>query len=164
MQISSLQSLHITNTWTASFMRCRRHSFINTQAYVEWWQRNIIYQQMSMNMHGISSPSSWLGLVHNITLSQKTSHLWFAITLTHMNTFWYFFGRNVTDKVSNQKMLYCATSNNVCFCTTWQTEKHENRIFHSTAVSVHCQNSTSCSLISSIFLTRDSYSWCCTTL
>jgi len=30
-----------------------------------------------------------------------------------------FFGTNVTDKVSNQKMLYCATSNNLCFCTTW---------------------------------------------
>jgi len=26
-------------------------------------------------------------------------------------------------------MLYCATSNDVCFCTTWQTEKHENCIF-----------------------------------
>jgi len=33
-----------------------------------------------------------------------------------------FFGRSVTDKVSNQKTLYCATSNNVCFCTTWQNE------------------------------------------
>ena len=31
-----------------------------------------------------------------------------------------YFSRNVTDKVSNQKTLYCATSNNVCFCTTWQ--------------------------------------------
>jgi len=31
-----------------------------------------------------------------------------------------FFGTNVTDKVSNQKALYYATSNNVCFCTTWQ--------------------------------------------
>jgi len=29
-----------------------------------------------------------------------------------------FFGRNVTDKVGNQKTLYCATSNNLCFCTT----------------------------------------------
>jgi len=29
------------------------------------------------------------------------------------------FGRNVTDKVSNQKTLYYATSNNLCFCTTW---------------------------------------------
>jgi len=40
-----------------------------------------------------------------------------------------FFGRNVTDKVINQKTLYCATSNKVCFCTTWQMAKHENRIF-----------------------------------
>jgi len=31
-----------------------------------------------------------------------------------------FFGRNVTDKVGNQKTLYYATSNNLCFCTTWQ--------------------------------------------
>jgi len=30
-----------------------------------------------------------------------------------------FFGRNVTDKVGNQKMLYYATSNNLCFCTIW---------------------------------------------
>jgi len=32
-----------------------------------------------------------------------------------------FFGRNVTDKVSNQKTLYYATSSNLCFCTTWQS-------------------------------------------
>jgi len=31
-----------------------------------------------------------------------------------------FFGRNVTDKVGDQKTLYYATSNNLCFCTTWQ--------------------------------------------
>ena len=31
-----------------------------------------------------------------------------------------FFGRNVTDKVGNQKTLYYAISNNFCFCTTWQ--------------------------------------------
>jgi len=30
------------------------------------------------------------------------------------------FGRNVTNKVGNQKTLYCATLNNLCFCTTWQ--------------------------------------------
>jgi len=40
-----------------------------------------------------------------------------------------FFGRNVTDKVSNQKLHHCATSDSVCSCTTWQTEKQENRIF-----------------------------------
>jgi len=28
------------------------------------------------------------------------------------------FGRNVTDKVGNQKTLYDATSNNLCFCTS----------------------------------------------
>ena len=51
---------------------------------------------------------------------KKTSHLWLAITLMHVNGFWYFFGRNVTDEVGNQKTLYYATSNNLCFCTTWQ--------------------------------------------
>jgi len=39
------------------------------------------------------------------------------------------FLENVTDKVSNQKTLYCATPNNLCFCTIWKTGKHENRIF-----------------------------------
>jgi len=34
-----------------------------------------------------------------------------------------FFGRNVTDKVGNQKTLYYATSNNLCFCITWQNRK-----------------------------------------
>jgi len=69
------------------------------------------------------------GRNNKYTVSQKTSRVWFAITLTHVNAFWYIFGRNVADKVSNQKTLYRATSNNVCFCTTWQTGKHENRIF-----------------------------------
>jgi len=49
----------------------------------------------------------------------KTPHLWFAINLTNVNRFWYFFGRNVTDKVNDQKTLYYATSNNLYFCTTW---------------------------------------------
>ena len=51
--------------------------------------------------------------------TQKTSHIWFAIawhTWTHFDIF----GTNVADKVSNQKTPYCATSNNVRFCTTWQ--------------------------------------------
>jgi len=30
------------------------------------------------------------------------------------------FWQKFTDKVGNQKTLYCATSNNLCFCTTWQ--------------------------------------------
>jgi len=56
-------------------------------------------------------------IIHRVS---KTSRLWLVITLTHMNKFSYFFGRNVTDKVSNQKTLYCTTPNNLCFCTTWQ--------------------------------------------
>jgi len=41
-----------------------------------------------------------------------------------------FFGRNVTDKVSNQKTLYYATSNNACFYTTWQNaETQKSRFF-----------------------------------
>jgi len=56
--------------------------------------------------------------IHRV--SKQTSHLWLAITLMHVNGFWFFFGRNVTDKVGNQKTLYYATSNNLCFCTTCQ--------------------------------------------
>ena len=53
-----------------------------------------------------------------------------------LNGFWYFFGRNVTDKVGNQKTLYYATSINLCFCTTWQNGEtwNENHIFHSTGL------------------------------
>jgi len=32
------------------------------------------------------------------TVSQKTSHLWFAITLTHMSTFWYFLAETLSIK------------------------------------------------------------------
>jgi len=42
-----------------------------------------------------------------------------------------FFGRNVTDNVSNQKTLYCATSNNLCFCTTRQNGETQNSHFFS---------------------------------
>ena len=39
-----------------------------------------------------------------------------------------FFGKNVIDKVGNQKTLYYATSNNLCFRTTW--ENAETRKSH----------------------------------
>jgi len=93
------------------------------------------------------------------------SHLWLAITLTYMSGFWYFFGTNTTSKVSNQKMLYYATSNNLYFCTTWQNRNHKTqKLDFSLTVLVHCQNSTSCCLNSSIFLTQDLYSDCYMTL
>ena len=48
--------------------------------------------------------------VPNLACYNFDAHEWISI----------FFGRNVTDKVGNQKTLYYATSNNLCFCTTWQ--------------------------------------------
>jgi len=70
------------------------------------------------------------GSVTIYTVSQKTSHLWLAITLTHTRErILISFGRNVTDKVSNQKKLYYATSNNLCFCTTWQNGKTQKMHF-----------------------------------
>jgi len=49
------------------------------------------------------------------------------------------FGRNVTDKVSNQKKtLYYANSSNLCFCTTWQNWQMRKSQFHS--VVTHTMN------------------------
>jgi len=45
-----------------------------------------------------------------------------------------FFGRNVTNKVGNQKTLYYAGSNSLCFCTSWQNGETRNHIFHSTGL------------------------------
>ena len=78
---------------------------------------------------------SWFAYTHfNVryfgvyTQCLKTSHIRIAITVTHMNRFWYFFGWNLTDKVGNQKTLY-ATANNLCFCTTWQNGKTRKSYF-----------------------------------
>jgi len=45
-------------------------------------------------------------------------------------------------KVSNQTTLYYVTSNNLCFCTTWQNRETQKLYFHPNAVLVHCQKST----------------------
>jgi len=45
------------------------------------------------------------------------------------------FGRNVTDKVSNQETLYYANSSNLCFCTTWQNGETRKSHFHSDCVT-----------------------------
>ena len=44
-----------------------------------------------------------------------------------------FFGRNVTDKVGNQKALYYATLITLYFRTTWQNEETRKSHFHSCA-------------------------------
>ena len=89
-------------------------------------------------------------------VSKNVLPLAWYIVLTHVNGFWCFW-RNVTDKVSDQKTLYYATSNNLCLCTTYENGKTKKLHFHSHAVLMHCQNSTSRCFISSIFFTHDSY-------
>jgi len=51
-----------------------------------------------------------------------------------------FFGRNVTDKVGNQKTLYHATSNNFCFCTTWQIAETQKSYISLNWIVLHMHN------------------------
>jgi len=44
------------------------------------------------------------------------------------------FGKNVNDKVGNQKTLYYAISNNLCSVPPRKTRKQENHIFNSTGL------------------------------
>jgi len=55
------------------------------------------------------------------------------------------FGRNVADKVGNQKTLYCATSNNLCFCTTCQNGETWKSHFYSSGL---CYTQCTCALSS----------------
>ena len=50
-----------------------------------------------------------------------------------------FFGRNVTDKVGNQRTLYYATSNNLCFCTTCQNGETWKSHFSLNWIVLHIQ-------------------------
>jgi len=76
------------------------------------------------------------------------------------------FGRNVTDKVSNQNrptLYYMPRQITCASALPGKTGKHEYCIFHSNAVLMHCLNSTSC-LVSSIFFIHIlTYSPCCIT-
>jgi len=50
-----------------------------------------------------------------------------------------FFGRNVTDEAGNQKTLYYATSNNLCFCTTWQNAETQKSHISLNWIVLHIQ-------------------------
>jgi len=56
------------------------------------------------------------------------------------------FGRNVTNKVGSQKTLYCATSNNLCFCSTWQNA--ETRKSHTSLNWIVLHTKCTCALSS----------------
>jgi len=74
-----------------------------------------------------------------VTASQKTvpplacynfdAHEWILI----------FLGRNVTDEVGNQKTLYYATSNSLCFCITWQNGKTRKSHISLNWIALHTQ-------------------------
>ena len=65
------------------------------------------------------------------TVSQKNAPPLACYTFDAHEWILIFFGINVTDKVGNQKTLYYATSNNLCFCNTWKNEETWSHIFHS---------------------------------
>jgi len=54
------------------------------------------------------------------------SLLCLAITLDIHESILTFFGKSITEKVGNQKVVYLPTSSTYCFCaTTWGTENPE---------------------------------------
>ena len=50
-----------------------------------------------------------------------------------------FFGRNVPDELGNQKTLYYATSNDLCFCTTWQNAETRKSYISLSWIVLHTQ-------------------------
>ena len=54
------------------------------------------------------------------------------------------FGRNVTDKVGNQKTPYYATANNLCFCTASQNGETRKSHFHSVELCYTCNAPMRC--------------------
>jgi len=67
-----------------------------------------------------------------------------------------FFVRNVTHKVGNQKTLYSATSNNLCFCTTWQNGETRKSHFSLNWIVLHTQ----CTSALSSWRKKNCHLWC----
>jgi len=70
---------------------------------------NVAYYCGGTETSRTSAMKQGSSMLHCTPCLKKRSHLWLAITLTHVNAFGYYFGVNVADKVSNQKTLYYAT-------------------------------------------------------
>ena len=51
-----------------------------------------------------------------------------------------FLGRYVTDKVGNQKTIDYATSNNLCFCITWQNAETRKSHISLSWIVLHMHN------------------------
>jgi len=76
----------------------------------------------------ISALWNILLLICVVTVSQK--HPTFdLLNLDIHDLIMIIFGTSVTEKVSNQNVLYFPTSPNLCFCTTWGNRKPKNCTF-----------------------------------
>jgi len=66
------------------------------------------------------------------TVSQKkTSHLWLAITLTHMNGFWYFLAEMLPMKWAMRRRFTMPPQITCASALPGKMGKHKNHIFHS---------------------------------
>ena len=63
------------------------------------------------------------------TVSQKTSHRWLAITLRHMNGFWYFLAEMLPIKSAIKRRCTMPPQVNRASALPVKTRKHENHIF-----------------------------------
>ena len=94
-----------------------RHFLVSTQPnYRREMARHIVLHRVSEN-------------VPPLACYNFDAHEWILI----------FFGRNVTDKVDNQTTLYYASSNNLCFCTTWQNGETRKSYFSLNWIVLHTQ-------------------------
>ena len=92
---------------------------------------------------------------------EKTSRLWLAISLTHVNNFDIFSAEMLPIKYTIKRHFTMPHQITCASALPSKLGKRENA-FPLNAVLVRCLNSSSC-LISSMFLTHDSYSRCCMT-
>jgi len=65
------------------------------------------------------------------TVSQKTSHLWLAITFTHIYGFWYFLAEMLPIKYAIKRRFTVPPQITCASTLPVKTGKHENHIFHS---------------------------------
>jgi len=137
-----------TDVWSLIYM-LRAPSSLHSHEIIIWQTAAVVATSRDAKISEFITPSSWLytAVTHisainhdrvlNITSGCMTTWMMkgahhSTLNIHHVSkkrpTFsllqllmdFDIFGNNVTDKVGNQKTLYYATSNNLCFCTTWQ--------------------------------------------
>jgi len=92
----------------------RQTRFVYAQNTVSWLQMTIFSFRkiahrcivwVTQSTHSTSREVKHCAITRNFSVSEDLEIFWFKIIKLH---------------VGNQKTLYYATSNNLCFCTTWQ--------------------------------------------